>query len=141
LGAEFVRNSCLLRAPRDDERIVVSVMEPQFEEVAEQIARQVTAAVTRDVTATVTRNLTEVVALQLSAAQARLSSQAQTHMEAVRAEARTAAEAYGGVLDSINRRLDRIEEKVTANHRDTAAMLTNHNERITALEATRQTSA
>jgi hypothetical protein len=132
-------------------------MDPQFEELAERITRDVTTAVTRDVTATVTRDvtttltaavtanlnahvtqvvagaerrLTDHVTNQLKAAEQRLSSQATINAEAVRSEARMAAEAYGGVLDSINRRLDSIDEKVTANHRETVAILGDHNERI-----------
>jgi predicted RecB family endonuclease len=128
-------------------------MDAQYEELAERIAQSVTVAVTRDVTEAVTKNvvatvthdvtqaLNEAITVQLTAAERRLSSQAQAHMEAVRAEARMAAEGYAATLDGINRRLDTIEETVTANHRDTTAILRDHNKRLTALESSRTPSA
>lgn len=80
-------------------------MDPQFQELSERIAKDVSAAVSRDVTAAVTANLTDV----LKAAEQRLSSQATIHAEAVREQAKLAAEGYAATLEGINRRLDGIE--------------------------------
>ena len=132
-------------------------MDPQFQELAAQITREVTQAVTRDVTKNVTEavkkdvtealkdHVTEVVSAAegrltehakstLDAAERRLSEQAQINVENVRAETRLAAEGYSGVLESINRKLTGIEGQLAkqATHYD--MVLANHNDRITTLE-------
>lgn len=81
-----------MRITKDDERIVVA-MEPQFEELAGRI--------TKDVSEAVTARVAEV----LAAAERRLSERAQVNVEAVKYEARLAAEGYGAMLESIEREL------------------------------------
>lgn len=80
-------------------------MEPQFQQLAEQIARDVSDAITRCVTDAVDQHVTEVV----TAAEERLSRQARVNVEAVKEEARIAADSYGGTVQSINDSLGRIE--------------------------------
>ena len=82
------------------------------------------------VTAAVTANLTEVVA----AAERRLSSQAQINAEAVKEQAKLAAEGYVATLDGISRRLEDIEKAVTVKLLDHDKVLANHGGRIVALE-------
>lgn len=93
-------------------------MDPEFVELSKEITRNVTAAVTRDVTAAVTaavnRHVTEVV----TAAEERLAKQAEINVEAVKEVAKLAAEGYAASLDSIHRRLDRIESAVKLTLRD-----------------------
>ena len=105
-------------------------MDPQFQELSERIAKDVSAAVSRDVTAAVTANLTDV----LKAAEQRLSGQATIHAEAVREQAKLAAEGYAATLEGINRRLDGIEKAVNVKLRDHDNALANHAGRIAALE-------
>lgn len=121
-------------------------MDPQFVELSEEITRNVSAAVTqdvteavtRDVTAAVTRNVTAAVTRDvttavteavtaavnghvtelLTAAEERLAKQAQINVEAVKEVAKLAAEGYAASLDTIHRRLDRIESAVKLTLRD-----------------------
>jgi uncharacterized protein with PIN domain len=113
-------------------------MEPQFEELAERLTKNITDAVTRDVTAAVTRNVTEEVTRNVTevvnAAERRLTEQARINVEAVKAEARLAAEGYAATVESIERRLGSIEKKIDTNFLDHDKVLKEHGERITALE-------
>lgn len=143
-------------------------MEPQFEELSQRITRDVTAAVTKEVTAVVTKEVTtavnahvteavaaaerrlgeqalahreelvRVVGGQVSAAERRLSEQAQANGEAVKDQAKLAAEGYAATLDSINRHLHGIETAVGIKFADHDKVLTNHGERLTALERSRK---
>ena len=105
-------------------------MDPQFQELSERIAKDVSAAVSRDVTAAVTANLTEV----LKAAEQRLSGQARVLAEDVKEQARLAAEGYSATLDGISRRLDGIEKAVNTTLLDHDRVLANHAGRLIALE-------
>ena len=109
--------------------------------VTDTVSRDVTVAVTRDVTEAVTANVSANMSRELdvrfAAAEARLAEQARLHIDAVRQESRLAAEGYGATMDSIELRLDRIERKVTVNHRDTVRILAEHHERISVLESGR----
>jgi uncharacterized phage infection (PIP) family protein YhgE len=137
-------------------------MDPQFQELSDQISknvsaivtrdvtaavtRDVTAAVTRDVTATVSRDVTAVVTRDvtaavsanltevLKAAEQRLSSQATILAEDVKGQAKLAAEGYAATLDGINRRLDGIEKAVNTKLLDHDKVLANHASRLVALE-------
>lgn len=134
-------------------------MDPQFEELSERITKDVTAAVTQNVTAAVTAALGEHVTKVVTAAEMRLSRQAQVNAdavkeqgrlaeqrlshqaqvnaEAVKEQASLAAEGYAATLDAINRRLDRIENEVTSKLRDHDDILSNHGQRLIALERER----
>ena len=125
-------------------------MEPQFEELAQRITRDVSAAVSKDVTAAVTKDVTAVVTRDVTAAvtktvnshvtevvtaaERRLSEQARINAETVRSEARLAAEGYAATLDGINRRLESLETAVTVRLDDHDKVLANHAGRIVALE-------
>ena len=137
-------------------------MDPHFQELAATISRDVSASVkrdltevlTRDITAIVKRDITEIVkrdvteivkrdvseALKhhvtevVTAAERRLSKQALVNVEAVREEAKLAAEGYAATVDAIDGRLDRMEAKMDAKFGDYDAVLKNHNQRITALD-------
>jgi hypothetical protein len=112
------------------ERVTASVTTAVTERVTESVTTAVTASVTEAVTATVNRHVSEVVA----AAEARLSEQARISLEAVREQATLAAEGYAGTLDSINRHLDRIEQRMDSTFALHGAAVKNHNDRLTALE-------
>ena len=104
-------------------------MDPQFQELAEQIAKDVTHRVTQ----AVNTHVTEVV----TTAEIRLARQAQVNVEAVKEEARLAAEGYGGVLQSIDARLSRLESDLTKQFTHYDAVLKNHHERLGKLEQQR----
>lgn len=74
------------------------------------------------------------LAAEFSAAENRLAGQARLNVEGVKEEATLAAGAYGGVLQSIDERLGRLEASLTREFGHYDAVLKNHNERITALE-------
>jgi phage-related minor tail protein len=104
-------------------------MDPQFEELSEEIARNVTTAVT----AAVNKHVTEVV----TAAEKRLSHQANINAEAVKEVAKLPAEGYTATLDGINRKLDDIKHAATNRLDDHDGVLDNHNQRIKTLEQLR----
>ena len=56
------------------------------------------------------------------------------HFENTSDLVKRAAEGFDATLGSIDRRLDRLEEKVDHGFRDIAHVLKNHERRITALE-------
>ena len=117
-------------------------MDPQFQELAATISRDVTEIVKRDVTDVLRRDVTEIVkrdvtevlkrditeivkrdvseALKqhvtevVTAAEKRLAKQARVNVEAVKSEAKLAAEGYGGVLQSIDDRLGRLEADLSS---------------------------
>lgn len=115
-------------------------MNPEFEELAQQITKSVTVAVNAHVTDVVTateRRLSDLVTERLDSSERRLSEQARIHTEAVKSEAKLAAEGYAATLDSINRRLDSIETVVNEKLAHHDQVLANHGERLTSLERPR----
>ena len=87
------------------------VMDPQSQELAREISEAVTAA------------LTEAVEKRL-----------QLHFEGVREQVKLGAEGYGATLESIDRRLDRLEREWKRNFRLHSKVLKNHSERLGAIE-------
>ncbi len=69
-------------------------MDPRFEELAKEIAESVTAAVTKSIETRLT-----------------------IHLEGVKDQVQRAAEGYGATLESIDRRLDRLEKDWNKNCR------------------------
>ena len=59
----------------------------------------------------------------------------QIHFEQLQGLLKVAAEGYGGTLESIDRRLDRLEKSWTRNFKLHSAVLKNHAGRIEVLEA------
>jgi hypothetical protein len=130
-------------------------MDPQFQELAAQISNDVTDRVTASITEVVNARVIEAVkaaeerlahqaqvnAKALNAAftgaERRLFEQARVNVEAVKEQARLAAEGYAATLDAIHGRLDRIEAKIDSKFSVHDAVLKNHNNRITALERDR----
>lgn len=102
--------STVLRSAFDDERIVV-VVDPQLDELAKQIAQEVTAAVTKSIEERLT-----------------------IHFEGVKDQVQRGAEGYGATLESIDRRLDRLETDWNKNFRLHSSVLKNHADRIDAIE-------
>ena len=86
-------------------------MDPQFQELA------------RDITESVTRAVTESIEKRL-----------QIHFEAVKEQVKLGAEGYGATLESIDRKLDRLEKDWNRNFRMHSKVLKNHADRINALE-------
>jgi exonuclease VII large subunit len=76
----------------------------------------------------------DTVTTALTAAEQRLADQAQVNVEAVKSEARMAADGYAGTLESIERRLDRIEGALDSKFTHYDAVLKDHNDRIRTLE-------
>lgn len=120
-------------------------MDPQFQELAAQITRDVTEAVKRDVTEALKDHVTEVVSAAerrltehaqgiLEGTERRLSEQARINVEAVKDQAKLAAEGYAGVVESIDARLTRIEDRLDDQATLYDKVLKNHHDRITVLE-------
>ena len=68
----------------------------------------------------------EAVATALTAAARRLADQAVINVEAVKSEAKLAAEGYAGTLESIERRLGRLEGALGSKFTDYDAVLKDH---------------
>ena len=129
-------------------------MDPQFHELATTITRDVTQAVKTEVAEAVKRELTDVLSRDVSEivkrdvtealkdhvtdvvteAEHRIADNARINVEAVREEARLAAEGCAATVQSIERRLDRIESRLDTTFTHYDAVLKNHNERIATLE-------
>jgi hypothetical protein len=80
---------------------------------------------------------------QFTGAETRLANGAKSHMEELREMPRLAAEGYGATLESIDRRLDRLELKVDNGFADHAKILRQHTVQINALvhqQSTRRSS-
>ena len=87
-------------------------MDPQFQELAATITRDVSEAVTATVVDAVKQHVTEVLSAaeerlttRFDAAEKRLSEQARINAEAVRSEFRLAAEGYAAAGKSIEAHL------------------------------------
>ena len=93
-------------------------MDPQFQELA----------------ATLTRDVGEAVKATVDAAEKRLSEQARINVEAVKSEARLAAEGYAATVESIQADLAGIRATLDKKISLYDSVLTNHNDRIVALE-------
>ena len=128
-------------------------MDPQLQELAKHIADDVE----RRLDGVIVQRLGEAearlaeqfagaemrLAAQFTGAEQRLAEGAKTHMEELREMAKAAAEGYGATLDSLNRRLDRIEQKVDTGFADHAKILRQHTVQINALmqqQSTRRSS-
>ena len=108
-------------------------MDPQFEELAQRLKSELATVVAAELR----RELATVVADQSAAAESRLAGQFKVHAEEMTAQVKLTAEGYAGTLESIDRRLGRLEKKVDRNHGDNIRILKSHNARITRLEETR----
>ena len=104
-------------------------MSPEFQELAKHIADDVERRLAKRLNAAEKR-----LAKRFTAAEKRLSDGAQVHMEELKTLVKLTAEGYGATLESIDRRLDRLEQKVDNGFSDHAKLLANHEQRITELE-------
>ena len=102
-------------------------MSPEFEELTERLSKEVAAQLGA---------VEGRLAARVDHAEEELKRHSKTHMESLREEVKLAAEGYAGTLESIDRRLGRLEKKVDRNHGDNIRILENHNARITRLEET-----
>ena len=120
-------------------------MDPQFRELADEITRSVSAAVMHDVAEALKQHVTDVVAAaedrltrhvdgRLHATEERLSEQARVNVEAVKDQAKLAAEGYAGTLDGIQRDLTEIKSVLRTRFEHDDGVLANHNTCITTLE-------
>jgi hypothetical protein len=125
-----------LRSAFDDERIVV-VVDPQFEELAREIAESVTAAVTKSIETRLQSHFRETqdgVKAQINSLEGRLEERLTIHFEGVKDQVQRGAEGYGVTLESIDRRLDRLERDWNKNFRLHSSVLKNHADRIDVIE-------
>ena len=113
-----------MRSRADDETIVIVLesTEELIRKVADEVATKVADEVATKV-ATQVRQLADQVELRLN-----------VHFENTSDLVKRAAEGFDATLGSIDRRLDRLEEKVDNGFRDVAHVLKDHEQRITALE-------
>lgn len=124
-------------------------MDSQFQELAREIADSVTAKVTESVTGSVTAAVTESVEKRLTShfhdsdervkdhiarLEGRIEKRLAIHFEGVRDQVKRGAEGYGATLESIDRRLDRLEKDWKRNFRLHSRVLKHHADRINAIE-------
>ncbi len=112
-------------------------MDPQFDELAKQIAESVTAAVTKSIETRLDshfRETQEGVKIQINNLEGRLEDCLAIHFEGVNDQVQRAAEGYGATLESIDRRLDRLETDWNKNFRLHSSVLKNHADRIDVIE-------
>ena len=121
------------------ENVTKSVIENVTKSVTENVTKSVTDTVAGTVTRAVVQNVNAHVSEVVFAAEKRLAHQARINAEALKTEARMVADNYGGVLQSIDSRLSRLESDLGKQFALRDLVLTNHNERITALEDDRST--
>jgi hypothetical protein len=88
-------------------------MDPQFEELAQRLKRE----------------LTTVVADQFAAAELRLVGEYKIHAEEMKAEVKLAAEGYGATLEGIDRRLTELAAKWDTKITDHDLVLADHAKR------------
>lgn len=108
-------------------------MDPQFEELAQRLKTELAAVVADHLK----RELATVVVDQFAAAESRLVGQYKIYAEEMKAQVTRAAEGYGATLQSLDRRLDRLERDWTARFGDHESLLRNHEQRISGLEKSR----
>jgi hypothetical protein len=104
-------------------------MDPQFEELAQRLKDELAQHLES--------RLTTAVVEHLAAAEGRLIGQYKIHAEEMKAEVNLAAEGYGATLESLDRRLDRLEKNWTARFGDHESLLKIHEKRISSLEESR----
>jgi septation ring formation regulator EzrA len=123
-------------------------MDPQFEELARVIGQNIESRFsdfeTRfgDLEARIEsrlgdfeKRIVSAVVAQLDALETRVEGRMQVHFERMEDQVKRAADGYGEVLESIDRRLDRLETKWDTKIGDHDSILDNHNKRITTLES------
>jgi len=93
-------------------------MDPQLEELAERLKRE----------------LATVVADQFAAAEGRLVGQFRIHAEEMKAQVRLSAEGYGATLEGIDRRLRDLATKWNTKITDHDLVLSDHAKRVQTLE-------
>jgi uncharacterized protein YukE len=112
-------------------------MDPQFEGLAKEIAESVTAAVTASIEKRLEshlRNSEERVKEHIDKLETRIEGRLSIHFEGVKDQVKRGAEGYGATLESIDRRLDRLEREWNRNFRLHSRVLKNHADRIDAIE-------
>jgi exonuclease VII large subunit len=85
-----------------------------------------------------TEKLTHVIVQQLETAQQHLEGRLQVHMEDMKGLLTTTAEAYGGTLDGIERKLGELNQKMETKVSDHDKALADHGERLVTLERVRR---
>lgn len=123
-------------------------MDPQLQEAAKQIAdaveRRLVARLSDRFDAfeerlesrfgTFEHRVDGLVAMRLGEAETRLAEGAKAHAEELRDLVKLAAEGYGATLESIDRRLDRLEKKVDNGFADQARVLRQHTSEINTVK-------
>jgi iron uptake system EfeUOB component EfeO/EfeM len=128
--------------------VTESVTTAVTESVTAAVTKSVTAAVTKSVTESVTAAVTESVEKrleshsqdikdQINKLENRVEERLQIHYEGVRDQVKRGAEGYGATLESIDRRLDRLEHEWNRNFQMHSQVLKSHADRIDAIEKLR----
>ena len=104
-----VREYCFLCRCQDDERIVV-VVTPETENLIRKVSAETAEAVAE-----------------------RMEHQMNVHFERMSELVKCALEGYGATLESIDLRLERLEQKVDSKFADPSKMLRGHTAQISAL--------
>lgn len=79
-------------------------MDPQFEELAQRLSKELSIAVTGGI-ASAHEELGKRITEELSGAERRLTSEYTLHSESLKEEVKLAAEGYGATLEAIRREL------------------------------------
>ena len=101
-------------------------MDPQFEELARRVAAEVVAQLSPKLVSEITTSVESSMEHRMT-----------VHFERMDGLVKRSAEGYGATLDSIDRRLTRLEKKWDTRISDHDRALSNHNERISRLEQKR----
>ena len=98
--------------------------------LAASLETRLAATLETRLTATLDSRLNE----RFDSFETRIEQRLQVHYERTSDLVKRAAEGYAATVESIDRRLDRLEKKVDHGFRDHARILKNHERRISALE-------
>lgn len=112
-------------------------MDPQFQELSKQIAESVSAAVTESIERRLEsqlRDSEERFKEHVDKLETRIEGRLAVQFEGVKDQVKRGAEGYGATLESIDRRLDRLEKDWNRNFRLHSSVLKNHADRIDVLE-------
>jgi hypothetical protein len=114
-----------------------SVMDPQFQELAKEIADAVEGRVVDAVEKRLSGAFEERIKTHINEFEQRAELRMRMHFENLDSKVTLAAEGYGATLQKIERGLAELNKKVDTTFADHTLILADHNRRITGLKQPR----